>query len=280
MPFRWSINPYRGCAMGCVYCFARITHWYLDEDGVRDWTRRIYVKVNAPEVLRRELARPAWKRELVALGTATDPYQPLEGRYRITRGVLQALGEFRTPVSIVTKGSMIVRDLDVLQELARGPGCSVSFSVTTMDAALARQIEPDPPPPLQRLRAMQRLVDAGVPAGVLVAPILPGLTDAEESLEAVVRAATDHGARFLGGMLLHLGDVTRDAYFEFLEHKYPALIPEYQAVYRGKYAARDRQRRVQEVVAALKRRYLIPQGTGVRTERRNPSAEQLSLLAP
>ena len=143
MPFSWSINPYRGCAMSCVYCFARVTHWYLDQDGVNDWSSRIFVKVNAPEVLRQELGRPSWRREQVSIGTATDPYQPAEGAYRVTRRLLEALRDFNTPVAIVTKSTMILRDLDVLKALARGPGASVYFSITTVDPRLAREIEPN-----------------------------------------------------------------------------------------------------------------------------------------
>ncbi|MDR7421256.1 MAG: radical SAM protein [Armatimonadota bacterium] len=239
-------------------CFARVTHWYLDQDGVNDWSSRIYVKVNAPEVLRRELARPSWTREQVAIGTATDPYQPAEGAYRITRRVLEALRDHKTPASIVTKSTMILRDRDVLAQLARGPGMSVYFSFTTVNETLAREIEPDVPPPARRLEVMRALAEGGVPVGVLLAPVLPGLTDDEDHLAAVVEAARDHGAGSLGTMLLHLGPVVRDAYFQYLEHKHPDLLPEYERLYRGKYAPRAYQRRVQEVVAALKRRLGFP----------------------
>jgi DNA repair photolyase len=254
MPFKWSINPYRGCAHACIYCFARITHWYLDQDGVNDWASRIFVKTNAPEVLRRELARPSWCRENVSIGTATDPYQPAEGSYRITRRILEALRDYETPVSLVTKSTMVIRDRDVLVDLARGPGAFVYFSITTVDPALAREIEPDVPPPPRRLDAMRRLADAGVPVGVLLAPVLPGITDDEDLLHAVVLAAKQHGARSLATGLLHLGDIVKDAFFEYLEHKHPDLVPEYERLYHGKYAPRAYQQRVQEVVAALKRR--------------------------
>jgi DNA repair photolyase len=254
MPFKWSINPYRGCAHACVYCFARVTHWYLDQNGVSDWSSRIFVKVNAPEIIRKELARPAWRHEGVSIGTATDPYQPAEGAYRVTRRILEALRDFNTPVSIVTKSTMVIRDRDVLIDLARGPGAFVYFSMTTVDPALAREIEPDVPPPRRRLEAMKRLADSGVPVGVFLAPVLPGITDDEDHLGAVVRAAKHYGARSLGTNLLHLGDVVRDAYFQYLEHKRPDLIPEYEKLYRGRYAPHAYQQRVQEVVAALKRR--------------------------
>ncbi|MDR7473825.1 MAG: radical SAM protein [Armatimonadota bacterium] len=254
MPFRWSINPYRGCAHACVYCYARLTHWFLDQDGIRDWSSRIFVKVNAPEVLRRELTRPTWRREQVHIGTATDPYQPAEGTYRITRRVLEVLSNADTPVALVTKSTMVVRDRDVLGKLARGPGALVMFSLTTVDPALAREIEPDVPPPQRRLEAMCMLAEAGVATGVFLAPVLPGITDGEEQLAAVVEAARAYGASALFTNTLHLGQVTREAFFSYLEHKRPALVPEYERLYRGKYAPRATQQRIQQVVAALKAR--------------------------
>jgi DNA repair photolyase len=279
MPFRWSINPYRGCSHACLYCFARVTHWYLDQDGVNDWSSRIYVKVNAPEVLRGELARPRWTRERVALGTATDPYQPAEGAYRVTRRILEALHDFQTPASIVTKSTMILRDRDVLTQMARGPGMAVYFSITTVDPALAREIEPDVPPPARRLEVMRALAEAGVPVGVLLAPVLPGLTDDESHLAAVIEAARDHGAGSLGTMLLHLGPVAREAYFQYLEHKHPDLLPEYERLYRGKYAPRAYQERVQEVVAALKRRLgFLERAPGRGTGAKAPAPAQQRLF--
>lgn len=254
MPFRWSINPYRGCQHRCVFCYARRTHWFLDQDGVQDWGTRIFVKVNAPEVLRQELAHPAWTREEVHIGTATDPYQPAEGAYRLTRRILEVLRDFHTPASIVTRSTMIVRDLDVLRQLACGPGVTVCISIATLEQALARQIEPDVPPPDRRLEALRTLADAAVPVGVLLAPVLPGLTDAPAQLAAVVDAARAHGARWLWTNTLHLGDVTRQAFFAYLERWHPELVEEYAALYRGKYAPRAYQRHVQAVVAAIKRR--------------------------
>jgi DNA repair photolyase len=235
-------------------CFARVTHWYLDQDGVNDWSSRIFVKVNAPEVLRRELERPSWQREQVHIGTATDPYQPAEGKYRLTRQILEALREFHTPVALVTKSTMILRDRDVLKALAEGPGAFVYFSMTTVDPELGREIEPDVPPPQRRLETMRALADDGVPVGVLLAPVLPGITDDEDHLAAVVEAAKAYGAGALSTNTLHLGDVTKQAFFEYLEHKHPDLVPEYERLYRGKYAPRAYQQRVRDVVAALKRR--------------------------
>src|SRR3990170_3146380 len=235
-------------------CFARVTHWYLDQDGVNEWSSRIFVKVNAPEVLRQELARPTWRREQVHIGTATDPYQPAEGAYRITRQILEALRDHDTPAALVTKSTMIVRDRGVVRQLAGGPGALVMFSITTVDPAIAREIEPDVPPPQRRLEAMRALAEAGIPTGVLLAPVLPGITDGEEQLAAVVAAAKEYGASALFTNTLHLGEVTKQAFFEYLEHKRPELVPEYERLYRGKYAPRATQQRIQQVVAALKGR--------------------------
>src|SRR2546426_9421012 len=255
MPFQWSINPYRGCQHQCVFCYARRTHWFLDQDGVNAWGSRIFVKINAPEVLRRELAHHSWTREEVHLGTATDPYQPAEGFYKISRQVLEALLAARTPVNIVTRSTMVVRDVDLLTRLASGPGAMVCFSIATMDAAVAREIEPDVPPPLRRLEALRSLALAGVPVAVLLAPVIPGITDHPKQLAAVVMAAKDYGASSLWTNALHLGDVTRQAFFQYLEHRRPELIPEYERMYRGKYAPSAYRRHVQEVVGALKARH-------------------------
>jgi DNA repair photolyase len=215
----------------------------------------------------------------VSIGTATDPYQPAEGAYRITRRLLEALRDFRTPVSLVTKSTMVIRDRDVLADLARGPGARVYFSMTTVDPALARDIEPDVPSPLRRLAAMKLLAGAGVSVGVLLAPVLPGITDDEELLAAVVVAARKHGARSLGTSLLHLGDaVVKETFFRYLEHKHPSLVPEYERLYRGKYAPQAYQQRVQEVVAALKRRVHFAAGRPVARGSPAPSAAVLPVV--
>jgi DNA repair photolyase len=236
MPFKWSINPYRGCYHQCVFCYARRTHWFLDEDGVDRWGSRIFVKINAPAVVRRELARPRWRREYVAVGTVTDPYQPLEGRYRLTRGVLQACSDYDTPVGIITRSPLVVRDVDVLQELARNAGASVSISIATLDEALAREIEPTVAPPRQRLCAVSLLATAGIRVNVALAPVIPHLTDAPESLDAVVRAARDAGAAKVWHNTLYLHDVTREAFFAYVRERKPHLADRYERIYRGKYA--------------------------------------------
>lgn len=239
MPFRWSINPYRGCYHQCVFCYARRTHWFLDEDGVDRWGSRIFVKINAPAVVRRELARPGWRREYVAVGTVTDPYQPLEGRYRLTRGILKACADYDTPVGLITRSPLVVRDTDVLQHLARDAGAGVSISIATLDEDLAREIEPTVAPPRQRLRAVSLLAAAGVPVNVALAPVIPHLTDAPESLDAVVRAAREAGAAKVWHNTLYLHDVTREAFFAYVRERKPQLAQLYERLYRGKYAPHD-----------------------------------------
>jgi len=275
MPFRWSINPYRGCSHGCVFCYARRTHWFLDEDGVNEWDTKVFVKVNAPDVLRLELSRPSWKREMVALGTATDPYQAIEGRYRITRSILEALRDFHTPVCIITRCPMIVRDVDILQDLARRAGVTVCVSVATTDNRLARQIEPTVAPPVQRLRTVERLAAAGIRTGVMLAPILPGLTDQPKHIEAVIRAARYHGAHFIGHNVLHLGDVTKDVFNQFLRDQYPDLLRVYKALYGKKYAPPDYRAAILRIVSEVKDRLGIREPRYVQSSQRD---EQLALF--
>jgi DNA repair photolyase len=221
---------------------------------VNDWSSRIFVKVNAPGVLRRELAHPSWEREEVHIGTATDPYQPAEGTYRLTRQMLEALRDFQTPANIVTRSTMVVRDRDILRQLVDGPGAMVCFSIATMDPELAHEIEPSVPPPQRRLEALSALSRVGIPTAVLLAPVLPGITDRPDQLSAVVEAAKEYGASSLWTNALHLGDVTRQSFFKYLEDRRPELVPQYTNLYRGKYAPSEYRRGIQEVVAALKAR--------------------------
>lgn len=276
MPFSWSINPYRGCYHQCVFCYARRTHWFLNDDGVKSWGSRIYVKTNAPDVLRRELRRKNLGCETVAIGTVTDPYQPLEGRYRITRRILQALRDFDVPVAIITRSPLIIRDIDVLCDIARRSHVHVTLSVATMNTALAREIEPTVAPPNKRMIAVRKLAEAGIEVGVALAPILPKITDDPVNLEAVVAAARQAGASHLWHSTLYLHEVTRDAFFEFLEQKRPALVPQYESLYRSKYLAQSVRGPISSTVKrALRRTPLDP----LPTIERLPSGQlQLSLL--
>jgi DNA repair photolyase len=224
MPFAWSLNPYMGCERGCVYCYARDYHARRGRDTGAGFDREIDVKINFPELLVHEL-RHLRKRETVALGTATDPYQQCEGRYRITRRTLEALVASPLPLVIVTKGSMVVRDIDLLAKL----DVKVCFSIGTVSAELARTSEPHASPPRARLEAVRRLVAAGIDAGVLAAPILPGLSDSEESLDAVAAAAAAHGATFFSTRPLKLDPGVKPHYFAFLAERFPALLPAAEA---------------------------------------------------
>jgi DNA repair photolyase len=255
MPFRWSLNPYRGCAHACHYCYARATHAYFGMNADEDFETKIIVKTNMPEVLRKELRKSSWSRERVALGTATDPYQPCEGRYRVTRGCLEALRDGATPVSIVTKSTLVLRDRDVLVELAQLPGTRVNFTITTLDATLSRLVEPGTPPPAKRLKVMRQLSEAGIPCGVYLAPVLPGLTDSEEAIASVAEAARDHGATSFWGGVLRLAPLVKEHYFDFVGNAFPELLSRYQRAYPASDAPRDYRDRLDERIARVKERH-------------------------
>lgn len=275
MPFRWSINPYRGCYHQCVFCYARRTHGFLDQDGIAGWGTRLYAKVNAPEVVRAELARPGWQREDVAIGTVTDPYQPVEGSYRLTRRILAELARGRTPARIVTRSPLVVRDTDVLADVARSAGVTVCISIPTLDAGLARRLEPAVAPPAKRLFAMQTLAAHGIHVGLALAPIIPGLTDTRDTYASVLRAARDCGAAFAWSSLLYLREEARDSFFTFLRDRYPEYVDDYQRMYRGIYAADAVQRRVEADYAAEARAVRFSPGDLIRPE---AAEEQLALF--
>ena len=258
MGFKWSVNPYRGCAHGCHYCFARRYQGFLDLDTGGDFSGIVYAKINAPQVIRQELRKPSWRRENVAVGTATDPYQPIEGKYRITRSILRELVDHHTPFGVVTKGPLIVRDIDILVEAAGSEGCNVCFSVTTMDRELARDLDPGTAPPSQRLRALERLRSEGVTAGVLIAPVVPGLTSDLKNLETVVRAAADHGASFVGASFLRLAPGTRDHFLSYLEESHPELLSTYRALYPGTHAPANLVEGTERLVAAIRETTDVP----------------------
>ena len=279
LPFRWSINPYRGCQHACTYCFARGTHEFLGYTPGREFDTRIVVKVNAPEVLRQELRSPSWRGELVALGTACDPYEPAEQKYELTRRILAAMRDFCNPVSITTKGVLVTRDLDVLSELTERGSVQVNFSVATLDEGVWKQMEPMTPKPAKRLEAMAQLARAGVRTGVLLAPILPGLTDSPESLEAVVRAAAEHGAQYLAPNVLHLKPGSREWFMPFVREAYPHLNPLYARLYRGVYAPEGYTEQVLAVVERLRHRYgLDPPKADRATVMPQPRGLQLALV--
>jgi DNA repair photolyase len=256
MPFKWTINPYRGCTHGCHYCYARRYHTQFELGADDEFASVIFVKTNVVQVLRRELARPRWTNEVVALGTATDCYQPIEGSYKLTRGVLEAFCHFGTPAGVVTKGPMVVRDKDVLVELSAKAAVNVCVSVPCVDDDVWRSLEPGTAHPLQRLRAVRELVDAGINAGVLMNPIVPGISSKPALLERTVKAIAGHGARFIGCNVMYLQDGTRDHFMRFLSGEYPHLVDGYEQLYAGKYPPKAYQDEVKNVVGALKKRYL------------------------
>jgi DNA repair photolyase len=267
MPFRWSLNPYTGCAHRCTFCYVRAFEARADRPFDDRYGRSIRVKVNVAEVLERELARKSWQREKVVVGAATDPYQPAEGRYRLTRACLARLAAARTPVALITRGPMIVRDIDVLADAARSAGASVTFSIPTLDPDVWRRTEPGTAPPRQRLRALSRLVEAGIDAGVGMAPILPGISDAPESLAAVVRAARDAGATGIWANLLYLRPGTREHFLDNLARDWPALLPAYERLYAGRaYLGKAETGPLQRQVAELRRRFDVRDRRTVKLE--------------
>jgi DNA repair photolyase len=253
MPFRWTINPYRGCSHACVYCFARPSHRYLGFDASRDFEREIVVKVNAPEVLRSELARPSWGREHVALGTNTDPYQWVEGRYRLMVGIWEALrdasGGAGNPCSVLTKSPLLLRDLPLLVQISRRTHISANLSIPTLDERAWRATEPHTPSPRARLEAVAELNRAGIPTGVLVAPLMPGINDAPHQVEPLLQGAIDAGATTVGGAALHLRGEVRDVFMGWLRAQRPDLVGRYEELYsRSAYAPPAERERLSALV--------------------------------
>jgi DNA repair photolyase len=258
VPFQWTINPYRGCSHACVYCFARNTHTYLDLDAGRDFDSRVIVKVNAGPLLRRELAAPRWAGGHIAMGTNVDCYQRAEGRYRLMREILGALRDFANPFSILTKGTLILRDLDLLRQAAEVTKVGLSLSIGFVDETLWRAVEPGTPSPRRRLDVVRQLTDAGFAVGVLVAPILPGLSDDDESIEATVAALAKAGAGSATPLPLHLRPGAREWYLSWLGRTRPDLVDRYRELFRGgSYSSGGYQREVCARVNAAARRHRI-----------------------
>jgi DNA repair photolyase len=274
MGFQWSLNPYMGCVHRCTFCYVRAFERRADRPSDDRYGTSIRVKTNVAEVLRRELARPSWQRDVVAIGAATDPYQPAEGRYRLTRGCLEVLASAANPFQIITRGPMIVRDVDVLVRAAQRAAVSVTFSIPTLDPEIWRKTEPGTAPPHQRLRALRQLVDAGIRVGVGMAPILPGLSDRPELLEDVIRAARAAGACGVWANLLYLKPGTKEHYLAALERDWPELLPRYEELYgRRAYANADG---IRAEVRELARKHGVRDRRPVRPAP-PPPPEQLSL---
>jgi len=277
MPFAWSLNPYMGCAHRCTFCYVRTFERRADRPSGERYGASIRVKTNVADVLRRELARASWSGETVVVGAATDPYQPAEGRYRLTRACIDVFADAANPFSLITRGPMILRDLDLLVEASRRATVHVTFSIPTLDTEIWRRTEPGTAPPRQRLRALRRLVDAGVDVGVGMAPILPGLSDDPRLLAAVVREARASGATGVWANVLYLKPGTKEHFLEALARDWPELVPEYEELYlRRAYLSAEHTGPVRERVRALARSHAVRDRRRVRLEP-PPPPEQLAL---
>jgi len=281
MPFKWSLNPYMGCEHRCAFCYVRAFEKRADRPSDDRYGRSVRVKTNVAGILRRELGRRGWRREGVAVGAATDPYQPAEGRYRLTRACLAVFHDFSNPVGIITRGPMIVRDIDVLGDLARRAKTSVNFSIPTLDDEIWRRTEPGTAHPRQRLRALERLVSAGIRAGVGMAPILPGLSDRPELMAEVVKAAREAGAAHVWANVLYLREGTRDHFLETLAKHWPELLPRYESDYFARaYLPDALTRPIMREVGRLGAEHGINRrSTAFLEPEERPEPVQLSLLA-
>ncbi|MEA2477779.1 MAG: hypothetical protein QOC87_1978 [Actinomycetota bacterium] len=287
LPFNWTINPYRGCSHACSFCFARATHTYMDMNAGRDFETKIVVKVNAPELLKKELRAKKWGGDHIAMGTATDPYQRAEGRYKLMPRIIETLAMYRNPFSILTKGTLIMRDIDLLMDAAQVTSVSTAFSIGTLDEDVWRKSEPGTPHPRKRMKAVAQLNAAGIPCGVMVAPILPGISDGEHQLREVVEAAIDAGATHVSPILLHLRPKVKEVYMEWLADNYPDLVERYVRMYPGSNAPRSQRAELSQRVAAIKKSvgprsgHRLPESrwTGrARREIASLKSEQLSLM--
>jgi DNA repair photolyase len=272
MPFQFTINPYRGCGHACVYCFARNTHTYLDLDTGLDFNSKIIVKVNAAELARKELARPRWSGEHVAMGTNVDCYQRAEGRYRLMPGIIAALRDARNPFSILTKGTLLLRDLDLLEGAAQVTSVALNISVGFADAELSASVEPGTPSPQRRLDACAAVTERGMRCGVLMGPVLPFLTDSPSQLAETVRQIAAAGAASVTPIVLHLRPGAREWYLTWLSRQHPSLVPRYRELYgSGAYAPKDYQRRISAQVSELAARYGVGSATPANARQVRPA---------
>ncbi len=265
MPFRWTINPYRGCTHACTYCFARPTHKYLDLNCREDFEREIVVKVNVPEVVRAELGRPSWAGEHVALGTNTDPYQWVEGRYRLMRGIWEALRDFSNPCSVLTKSPLLLRDLDLMKELSARTDFVANLSIPTLDEKAWRASEPHTPHPRKRIEAVAELARAGIATGVLIAPLMPGINDSPQQVEELLGLIGEAGAGSVASVGLHLRGEVREIVFDWLRQYRPDLVPRYEELYaRGAYLPPAERSRLAAVVRSRSGRRRVRGAGGMR----------------
>ena len=280
MPFRWTINPYRGCSHACVFCFARPTHTYLDFNAGRDFEKEIVVKVNVPEVARAELMRPRWKREHVALGTNTDPYQWVEGRYKLMPGIWEAMRDSGTPCSVLTKSPLLLRDLGLMKEIHGRVGFAANLSIPTLDEKAWRASEPHTPHPKKRIEAVAEINRAGIPCGVLIAPLMPGINDDPRQVERILELCAEAGAVNIGGICLHLRGEVRDIFMDWLRSQRPDLVPRYERLYaRGAYAPKEERERLAALVRQG-RRVTSFEGAAADSTRPDPGPDRDPLTMP
>ena len=273
MPFNWSLNPYRGCIHACHYCYARATHSFFGLNADDDFEREIFAKVNIAEVLDRELGRPGWKRESVAIGTATDAYQPIEAHLRLTRACLESFVHHRSPATVVTKSKLVARDFDLWRELADVAEARIYFTITTLDEEIWRAAEPGTPPPSARLATLRAASAAGVPTGVLMAPVLPGITDSEESILGVAEAVADAGATTFAALPLRLDPLVKEHYFAWVARTYPDLLRRYERSFPARHLSKDYQERISAISDAARERFSL-------SERRQRGTRQAMQVSP
>ncbi|GAB3845535.1 Rv2578c family radical SAM protein [Nesterenkonia populi] len=278
MPFKWTVNPTRGCSHSCKYCFARNTHSYLDMGTGEDFDTQIVVKTNVAEVLRAELAKASWKREHVALGTNTDPYQRLEGRYQLMPGIIRALADSETPFSILTKGPLLKRDLPLLVEASKNVDVSVAVSLAIMDPPLQQAVEPGTPNPTARLNLVRTVADAGLDVNVLAMPILPWLTDSEDHLDWLHGSLKEAGASWVSTGALHLRPGAREWFMQWLQQEHPALVPRYRRLYSGRhgfgsYASKEYKQWLGARAAEARRRHGFERDSDLRWRGRTSPEE-------
>ena len=276
-PFRWTLNPYRGCRHACRYCYARPTHEFWGLDAGREFEQRVFAKVNSPEVLRKELKKSSWRGEGIAIGTASDPYEPAEAEYELTRRIIEVLCDFENPASITTKGVLVRRDADVLRELREVADVRVNFSIGSMDPEVWKLTEPGTPSPMARMEAMRHLVEHGIPAGVMMAPLIPGISDSAESIHAVAAAAAEHKAQFIGANVLFLKPGSKEWFMPMLREAYPHLTPSYAKLYRKTYAPPDYTSEVLKLVDDARRRWRLPSMEPTKKMRQPKRQLQLAL---
>jgi DNA repair photolyase len=281
LPFSWTVNPYRGCTHSCVYCFARPTHRYLDLNAREDFDREIVVKVNIPERLRAELARPSWKGETIALGTNTDPYQWVEGRYGLTRAIWEVMLEAGNPASVLTKSPLLTRDIDLFKQIDDVAGFQASLSIPTLDEAAWRATEPRTPHPRKRIEAVAELSAAGIPVGVLVAPLMPGINDSPEQVERILELCAEAGADSVGGLGLHLKGEVREIFLDWLRSQRPDLVPHYERLYAGgAFLPKPERERIGRLISTSRRRAGIGDSGWRDGVRRNREIARISRRGP